>query len=83
MYQNVLHLVEIMLVTPVATAQIERQFSFIKRFLGDWRLSLNMMNTIEALLRICLDGPTCEEFDPQSSIEKWQAEAIRRPASMN
>lgn len=54
-YRNVLHLVHIMLVVPVATAQVERQFSFIKRYLGDWRLSLSQ-DTIESLLRICIDG---------------------------
>ena len=65
-YANVLHLVEIMLVTPVATAQIERQFSFIKRFLGDWRLGLST-DTLEALLRICID---CSIQNPVLHIGK-------------
>ena len=78
LYRNVLHLVEIMLVSPVGTAAVERQFSFIKRFLGDWRLSLNA-DTIEALLIICIDGPPCADFDPKPSINKWHKDAARRP----
>lgn len=37
-YPNLIHL----LVLPVATSQVERQFSYIKRFLGNWRLSLKL-----------------------------------------
>ncbi len=68
-YVNILHLVRIILVCPVATAQVERMFSFIKRILGDWRLSLHL-DTVDTLLRIAVDGPPVEEFDPTSSIHK-------------
>ena len=51
-------------------AQVERMFSFIKRILGDWRLSLRL-DTVDTLLRISVEGPSVEEFDPASSIPKW------------
>ena len=37
-YPNIMHLVQIVLVLPVATSQVERQFRTIKIILGDWRL---------------------------------------------
>ncbi|PIK38162.1 putative zinc finger protein [Apostichopus japonicus] len=50
-YPNLIHLIRIILVFPVATSQVEHQCSYIKPFLGDWRLSLKA-STIEDLLRI-------------------------------
>lgn len=76
-YPNVLHIIRILLVCPVATAQVERQFSYIKRFLGDWRLSLKLA-TLEDLLRICTEGPAPEEFDPEPAVQRWWAEKTRR-----
>ena len=51
-----LHLVRILLVCPITTAHVECQFSYIKRFLGDWRVNLGR-NAVEHLLRICKEGP--------------------------
>jgi len=46
-YPNLLHLVRIVLVFHVSTAQVERQFSMIKRMQGDWRLRLGVLKTQE------------------------------------
>ena len=79
-YPNFMHLVRIILVLPVATSQVERQFSFIKRFLGDWRLSLKA-STIEDLLRICSQGPEPEFFNPEAAVQRWWSSGIlsKRP----
>ena len=79
-YPNLLHLIRIILVLPVATSQVERQFSFIKRFLGDWRLSLKA-STIEDLLRICTQGPEPELFNPAPAVARWWNSGIhtKRP----
>ena len=62
---------------PVATAHVERQFSIIKRILGDWRLSLSL-ESIEALLRICADGPSTEDFDPAPAVAHWYSSRTAR-----
>ena len=40
---------------PVATVQVERLFTCIKKILGEWHLSLNL-ELVDALLRIAVDG---------------------------
>ena len=79
-YPNIMHLVHIVLVLLVATSQVERQFSTIKRILGDWRLKLGP-KTVETLLRICSEGPEHSKFDPKSSVALWHAKSVgmRRP----
>ena len=66
-YPNFLHIIRIILVCPVSTAQVERQFSSIKRILGDWRLKFKT-GTIEDLLRICTEGPEPAGFCPESAV---------------
>ncbi|XP_041353824.1 zinc finger protein 862-like [Gigantopelta aegis] len=82
-YSNVLHLVRILLVCPIATAHVERQFSYIKRILGDWRLNLGL-STIQHLLRICSEGPEPENFQPAPAVNRWRSSCVksRRPEIM-
>ena len=47
-YPNFLHIIRIILVCPVSTAQVERQFSSIECILRDWHLKLKT-GTIEDL----------------------------------
>ena len=69
-YPNFLHIIRILLVCPVSTTQVERQFSSVKRILGDWRLKLKT-GTIEDLLRICTEGPEPAGFCPESAVLRW------------
>lgn len=41
-YSNLLHIIHILLVVPIGSAHVERQFSIIKRILGDFRGSLSL-----------------------------------------
>ena len=75
-FPNVLHLVRILLVCPVASAHVERQFSYIKRALGDWRLNLGV-STLEDLLRISSEGPKPEDFQPERVVERWSRSSVR------
>ena len=75
-YLNFLHLVRILLVCPIASAQVERQFSAVKRILGDWRLSLGL-KTIETLLQISMEGPEPEDFAPDSAVDRWWENSTR------
>ena len=59
-------------------AQVERQFSCIKRILGDWRLSLKT-TTIEDLLRICSQGSEPEVFNPTPAVARWWSSGFKRP----
>lgn len=77
-YPNLLHLVRIILVLPVSTAFVERTFSSIKRFQGDFRLSLNT-DTLEDLLRVSTSGPEPEVFCTKPALERWWGACKRRP----
>lgn len=77
-YPNLLHLVRIVLVFPVSTAQVERQFSTIKRMQGDWRLRLNL-STIEDLLFIKSQGCDSLEYNGEKAVERWWRACLRRP----
>ncbi|XP_048852727.1 zinc finger protein 862-like isoform X1 [Brienomyrus brachyistius] len=74
--QNILHLVKIMLVLPVSSAQCERGFSIQKRIKSDIRSSLHP-NSVEDLIRISVEGPPLEAFDASASVKRWMSEGQR------
>ncbi|KAJ8365052.1 hypothetical protein SKAU_G00138830 [Synaphobranchus kaupii] len=79
-FKNILHLVRIMLVLPVSSAQCERGFSIQKHIKSDIRSALNP-NTVEDLIRISVEGPPLETFDASVSVKRWMEEGqrARRP----
>ncbi|KAK5916014.1 hypothetical protein CesoFtcFv8_001555 [Champsocephalus esox] len=79
-YPNLLHLIRIVLVFPVSTAQVERQFSTIKRIQGDWRLRLKT-KTIEDLLLIKSQGCDPLEYQSEDAVARWWRAGLssRRP----
>ena len=70
LYQNLLHIVWIVLVMPVSTAQVECLFSCSKRIQGDWGLSLGN-NTLKDLLLISTERPDPDFFDVQPAENRW------------
>ena len=80
--QNLLHLAEIMLVIPISSAQCERGFSAQKRIKSDVRSSLHV-STTEDLIRISMEGPELEQFNPTPPVLKWlnSGQKSRRPLS--
>ncbi len=80
---NILLLAEIVIILPMCTACCERGFSAVKRIKSDWRSGL-AVDILDHLLRITLEGPTVEDFQPEKSIEHWWdcGERARRPGFM-
>lgn len=70
-YENVLHLVEILLVQPIS-AQCERAISAQNRIKSSVRVNL-AASTLEDLIRIAAEGPPVSEFDPTPTVDKWFA----------
>ena len=83
-FENVLHLVEILLVKPISAVQCERAISAQNRIKSSVRVNL-AVSTLEDLIRISAEGPPAAEFDPTPSVNKWLArnrdagERLRRP----
>ena len=73
--QEKLHVI---LVVPVAAVQVEWLFTCIKKILGDWHLSLNL-ELVDALLRIAVDGPDTDSFEPSRAVHHWYSTAHHNP----
>ena len=69
-FPNILMLVEIMLVLPLATACCERGFSTLKRIKSDWRSRLGT-ETLDHLMRISIDGPDLESYNAARALQHW------------
>lgn len=69
-FSNILMLIEILLVLPVSTACCERGFSCMSRMKAQYRSRMDP-TTLDYLLRIGIDGVSCEEFDPERAIALW------------
>ena len=76
-HKNVLHLIELLLITPTTNAKVERMFSRMKRVKSDWRNRLTR-ERLENNLRIGEDGPSVKDFNPAQAITHWQDVKIRR-----
>ena len=63
-FPNVLHLVRILLVFPVALAHIKHKFFYTKRALEDWWLNI-ASRTLEHMLWISAEGPKPEAPQPE------------------
>ena len=67
---NVLHIIELLLITPFTNAKLERMFSRLNRVKTDYRNRL-VQERLEHLLRIGEEGPEIEEFDADIFIGFW------------
>ena len=74
---NLLHLTEILLITPFSNRTLERMFSRMLRLKNDWRNKLGCDRS-EALVRISEEGPIIENFNTGIAIESWYNEKVRR-----
>ncbi|KAL9977661.1 hypothetical protein ACROYT_G015090 [Oculina patagonica] len=79
-YQNVLHLVELLLVLPISSAQCERAFS-TQNCIKSAKRSCLETETTEDLIYIYLEGPSMAEFVPSLAVDLWfsSGEKPRRP----
>ena len=76
---NVLHIIELLLITPFSNAKLERMFSTMGRVKTDWRNRLGR-DRLEANLRISQEsvGNSIDDFCPDGAIESWFNAKIRR-----
>jgi len=69
-FKNLLMLIEILLDFPLSSSACERGFSAMKRVKSDWRSSL-APNMMRKLMHISIEGPSLEDFDATSVINRW------------
>ena len=77
LYPNLSKLAKICLILPVSTADCERSFSAMKRIKTDLRNRMNT-TTLDALMRICIEGPPLSEFDFDMALNSWSKLRNRR-----
>ncbi|XP_036960656.1 uncharacterized protein LOC119023096 isoform X2 [Acanthopagrus latus] len=75
-YKNILELVQLMLVLPISAAQCERGFSAQNRIKSSKRSS-HAVSTTKDLMRITLEGPRFEDYDPNPAVDCWINSAKR------
>ena len=69
----VLHVINLLLITPFTNAKVERMFSRMKRVKTDWRNKLRR-DSLESLLRISEEGVSVDDYNPDRAIEQWYQE---------
>ena len=73
----VLLLIEHLLSIPISNTKVERMFSLMNHVKTDFQASLSE-NTLNHLIRIQMEGPPLDEFDPTPAIQLWAMGATRR-----
>lgn len=69
-FKDVLHLVEIVFVLPISTAQCERAVSAQNRIKSSVRATL-ATSVLEDLIRLSSEGPPVPEFDAGPCVDCW------------
>ena len=69
-WKSILLLVKLLFTLPVSNAKVKRLFSFMNRIKTDSRNSLSQQQ-LSSILRICMEGPTSQEFDPKPAMQLW------------
>ena len=75
--QDVLHIIELLLLTPFSNAKLERMFSRMNRVKTDYRNRLSR-ERLESCLRISEEGPNVVDFNPDKAVNEWFNLKIRR-----
>ena len=74
---DVLHIFELLMITPSTNAKLERMFSRMNRIKTDWRNKLKR-ERLENCLRISEEGCAIQEFKPDKCIDRWYQQKVRR-----
>ena len=75
--KNVLHVIELLLITPFTNANLERVFSRMNRIKTESRNRLGQ-ERLDTQIRVVEEGVNIVEFNPDPYIEKWYANKVRR-----
>ena len=76
-FPNISTLAKICRVIPVQTADVERTFSQLKLIKTRVRNRMNE-KTLDALLRIAIEGTSISEFPISDAVKLWAAKKKRR-----
>ena len=76
-FPNFLSLVDLLLTIPAHSVECERGFSLMKHIKTSTRSSLGK-DTVTSLIRISLQSPDEESFNPLPAIQFWNSEASRK-----
>jgi hypothetical protein len=69
--------VELLLITPISNAVMERMFSTMARMKPHLRNRMSR-DRLDSLLRISEEGPSVKDYDPTAAIERWYGQKKRR-----
>ena len=61
---------ELLLITPILNAVVERMFSTMARMKPHLRNRMSR-DRLDSLLRISEKGPSVKDYDPTAAIERW------------
>ena len=76
---NVLALAELLFCLPMANGQLERVFSTLK-FIKSNRRNCLKEETLDRLLRINVEFPTLSKWNPETAVNLWSSDKVRRVA---
>ena len=76
-WENILMDIEILFCIPVSNGQVERLFSQLKLVITDKRINLSN-ELLDSLLRINVEEPPLEQWDPTEAVNSWWTEKSRR-----
>ena len=77
---NVLHIIELLFITPFPNAKLERMFSQMNRVKTDFHNRLGQKR-LETLLQIGGEGPEIKDFEPDCYISMWYQDKVRRESA--
>ena len=77
---DVLHVIELLLITPFTNAKLERMFSRMNRVKTDFRDRLSR-EPLENCLRISEEGCDIADYNPDNAIKKWYEGKVHRVSS--
>ena len=77
---NVLHVIELLLITPFSNAKLEQMFSRMNRMKMDFRNRLSR-ERLENCLRISKEGCDIADYNPHNTIKKWYKGKVCRISS--
>ncbi|CAH3153396.1 unnamed protein product [Porites lobata] len=80
-YSNIMKVIHLTSVYPLANASCERGFSTMKRVKSDWRCILGN-DTMDMLMRVKIEGPKKQaDYHPRAAVNRWwmSGQRQRRP----
>ena len=72
----ILSVIDLVLSIPATSIECERGFSTMRQVKNDWRSRLSITSLNDSM-RILLEGPAIDQFQPEDAINKWFNAGVR------